>query len=152
MAGLPESDLDSASSMYSFIRTFGWIWGVTAPGIIFNAVFDQNRHRIPDPALREQVSGGQAYSFARQVHVVRDDYSTAVWSEVTDVYAESLRVIWWFGLAISLLFLLAVGGEKELELRKELETEYGLDDRAKGMEPSSTEIGSEKIGQPAAGA
>ncbi|KAI0892443.1 major facilitator superfamily domain-containing protein [Annulohypoxylon nitens] len=132
MAGLPESDVAVSSSTYSFIRTFGWIWGVTAPGIIFNAVFDQNLNQISDPALRTQLSGGQAYSFASQVHNVRSNYPTSVWSEVIATYIQSLRAIWWFGLEVSGLALLAIGGERELELRKELETEYGLDQTKEG--------------------
>ncbi|KAI1205188.1 MFS general substrate transporter [Annulohypoxylon truncatum] len=127
MAGLPERDVAVASSTYSFIRTFGWIWGVTAPGIIFTAIFDGNLDQISDLGLRKQLSGGQAYSFASQVHNVRNKYSKAV----TAVYIESLRAIWWFGLGVSILALLAIAGEKELELRKELETDYGLEE-AKG--------------------
>ncbi|KAI0023524.1 major facilitator superfamily domain-containing protein [Xylariomycetidae sp. FL0641] len=127
MAGLPESDVASASSTYSFIRAFGWIWGVTAPGILFNAVFNQNLHKISDPALRSQLSDGQAYAFASQAHILKDEYPSDVWGDVTGVYVESLRAIWWFGLALSILSFLVVGGERELELRKELETEYGLE-------------------------
>lgn len=138
MAGLSESDVAAASSTYSFIRTFGWIWGVTAPGIIFNAVFDGKVHTISDPGLRTQLSEGQAYSFASQVHKVRDDYSAAMWSEVTEVYITSLRAVWWFGLAISLLAFLCVSGEKELELRKELETEYGLENDKDKSQGSAT--------------
>lgn len=149
MAGLPESDVAVASSTYSFIRTFGWIWGVTAPGLIFNAVFDQNLHQISDIDLRTQLSGGQAYSFASQVHKVKNDYGTDVWGEVTEVYLKSLRAIWWFGLAISLLALLAVGGEKELELRKDLETEYGLEEAKDSPQLSITENGG-KSDHPAA--
>ncbi|KAK7751513.1 hypothetical protein SLS62_006600 [Diatrype stigma] len=139
MAGLPESDVAVASSTYSFIRTFGWIWGVTAPSLIFNSVFDQNLYRISDTGLRTQLSGGQAYSFASQVHKVRDNYSPTIWGEVTEVYIESLRAIWWFGLAVSILALLAVGGEKELELRKELETEYGLEETKNSQHISLTD-------------
>ncbi|KAI1778062.1 MFS general substrate transporter [Hypoxylon cercidicola] len=140
MAGLPESDVAVASATYSFIRTFGWIWGVTAPSLIFNAVFDQNLNKISDPGLRIQLFGGRAYSFASQAHVVRSNYSADVWNEVTAVYSESLRAIWWFGLAVSLLTFLLVGGEKELELRKELETDYGLDERKGNSQQSSTEV------------
>lgn len=129
LAGLPEADVAAASSTYSFIRTFGWIWGVTVPGIIFNAVFDQNLEKISDATLRLQLAGGQAYSFASQIHSVRGDYSDAVWAEVWGVYIESPKAIWWFGLAISILSFFAVGFEKELELRKDLDTEYGLDER-----------------------
>ncbi|KAI0099756.1 major facilitator superfamily domain-containing protein [Nemania sp. FL0031] len=137
MAGLPESDVATASSTFSFIRTFGWIWGVTAPGLIFNAVFDQNLDRITDPGLREKLSNGQAYAFASQVHRLRDSFAPEIWSQVTGVYIESMRAIWWFSLAITVLSFFAVGFEKEVELRNELETDYGLDGTHKWNESGS---------------
>lgn len=37
----------------------------------------------------------------------------------------SLKAVWWLGLGISGLGFLLAGGEKELELSTELNTEYG---------------------------
>ncbi|KAJ8133117.1 hypothetical protein O1611_g505 [Lasiodiplodia mahajangana] len=126
MAGLPESDVASSSATYSFIRTFGYIWGVTIPGIIFNAVFDSNIDHISDPSLREQLRGGAAYAFASRAHSLKSSIEASVWSQVTDVYTWSLRAIWWVCFGISVFSFLIVGIEKNLELRTDLDTDYGL--------------------------
>ncbi|OTA76495.1 hypothetical protein M434DRAFT_38839 [Hypoxylon sp. CO27-5] len=127
MAPLPENYVASASATYSFIRTFGYIWGVTIPGIIFNATFDHNLSVISDPALRDRLRGGAAYAFASQVHSLRDTLSATLWNEMAEVYVRSLRVIWWVCLGISLVSFFAVWIQRSLELRKEHDTEYGLD-------------------------
>ncbi|KAH8586114.1 major facilitator superfamily domain-containing protein [Bisporella sp. PMI_857] len=128
MAALPESDVASASATYSFVRTFGYIWGVTIPSIIFNGVFNKNLSRISSPELQSQLRDGVAYSFASQAHRIRPTLDAKVWEEVVEVYAKSLRTIWWVGLGVSLVGFFLVGAERGLELRKELDTEYGIND------------------------
>ncbi|PQE04871.1 major Facilitator Superfamily protein [Rutstroemia sp. NJR-2017a BBW] len=103
MAGLPESDVASASAAYSFVRTFGYIWGVTIASIIFNSEFNKHLSSISSPTLQKEL----------------------------EVYVKSLRTIWWVGLAFSIVGFFVVGAERGLELRKELETEYGIDDEKK---------------------
>ncbi|CRG84678.1 hypothetical protein PISL3812_01932 [Talaromyces islandicus] len=53
IAALPESDAASAAATYSFIRTFGGIWGVRIPSTIFNAVVNGNLSRISLSSLRD---------------------------------------------------------------------------------------------------
>lgn len=127
MAGLPESDVASASAAYSFVRTFGYIWGVTIASIIFNSTFNKNLSNISSPSLQSELADGAAYSFASHVHEIRGQYDASVWNEVVQVYVKSLKNIWWVGLAFSLVGFFTVGAERGLELRKELETEYGID-------------------------
>ncbi|PQE32926.1 major Facilitator Superfamily protein [Rutstroemia sp. NJR-2017a WRK4] len=131
MAGLPESDVASASAAYSFVRTFGYIWGVTIASIIFNSEFNKHLSSISSSALQKELEDGAAYSFASHVHEVRGQYDASVWNEVVQVYVKSLRTIWWVGLAFSIVGFFAVGAERGLELRKELETEYGIDEEKK---------------------
>ncbi|CAG8959987.1 hypothetical protein HYFRA_00012704 [Hymenoscyphus fraxineus] len=134
MAGLPESDVASASATYSFIRNFGYLWGVTFPGIIFNFVVKRSLNLISDESLRSQLRDDAAYSFASQVHLLRHELSPTVSQELTEVYTKGLRAIWWFGLGISIFSFFAVVGEQDLELRKELDTEYGLEASEKSKE------------------
>jgi hypothetical protein len=130
LAPLPEQDVAAVSATYSFIRTFGYIWGVTISGVVFNAVFDQKIKRIPDKSLMTRLQGGAGYSFASQAHELKETFDSAVWNEVVGVYTESLRAIWWICLGISIFSFFAVAFEQEVELRNELNTEYGLDDEA----------------------
>ncbi|KAL4756768.1 MFS general substrate transporter [Aspergillus foveolatus] len=130
MAALPESDVAASSAAYSFTRTFGYIWGVTVASVIFNAVVDNNVHLISDGALREKVGGAGAYSFASQAHRIIQEgggREASGWDEVAGVYTRGLKTIWWVTLGISVLGMVAVSCERRLELRKELETEYGID-------------------------
>lgn len=142
MAALSESDVAVSAATYSFIRTFGYIWGVVIASVIFNAVIGSHAGSISSTALRAQVSGADAYSFASQAHRVIKEAggrSEAGWDEVAAVYTQALKVIWWAGLGISLVGLLAVGMEKRLELRKELDTKYGIEegtDNSSGVEAS----------------
>ena len=130
LAGLPESDVASASAAFTFMRTFGYVWGVTVPSVIFNAVVDSNLYLISSSDLQNLLRGGGAYGFASQMHLVRDIVPGEVLSELIILYTKSLRVIWWVGLGISLLSFFAVGLERGLELRRTLDTEYGLDEGA----------------------
>ncbi|KAI1077232.1 major facilitator superfamily domain-containing protein [Whalleya microplaca] len=131
LAALPESDVASGTAAFSFIKTFGFVWGVTIPSIIFNAVFNTNLSLISSSDLRKQLENGQAYSFASRVHNVSAMVDQNVWDEVVQVYITSLRAIWWFGLGVSSVAFLLVGGERGLELSTELKTEYGLEDMSR---------------------
>ncbi|KAI0009060.1 hypothetical protein F4779DRAFT_641097 [Xylariaceae sp. FL0662B] len=84
---------------------------------------------ISDESLRTQFSGVRAYSFANQAYSIRDSYGPIAWSEVADVYIVSLGAICWLKLAVRLFTFFAVGAERDLELRKELKTEYGLEEK-----------------------
>lgn len=134
MAALPESDVAAASAVYSFVRTFGYIWGVTMPSIIFNGVFNKNLSLISQSSLRDQLRDGAAYSFASEMHRIRHTLDPRVLSEVIEVYMRSLRAIWWVGLGISIASFFAVFLQRGLELRQDLETEYGLDKDGEGNE------------------
>ncbi|KAI1446719.1 major facilitator superfamily domain-containing protein, partial [Annulohypoxylon stygium] len=127
MAALPESDVASATAAFSFIKTFGYVWGVTIPSILFNAVINNNLSLISSPSLRDQLRNGGAYSFASQANSLAGSVDGIVWNEVEQMYMRSLNAIWWFGLGISAVSFLAVGLERGLELSTELNTEFGLD-------------------------
>ncbi|KAI9039704.1 MFS general substrate transporter [Aspergillus affinis] len=144
MAALSEADVASASATYSLIRTFGYIWGVTIPSIVFNGVWkgELARGRIQAEWLRKELREGGAYTFASQGHSLKSDVKGNIWSEVVTVYIRSLETIWWIGLGISLFGFCLVWVAKELELRTELETEYGTQEKRpkEGEAPSASQI------------
>ena len=128
MAGLPESDVASATAAFSFVKTFGYVWGVTIASILFNGVANRNLEGVSDGVVRERLRDGAAYAFASEVHVVRNSLGDGVWGEVVWVYTAGLNTIWWVGLGVSVVSFFVVGLERGLELRQELDTEFGLDD------------------------
>lgn len=141
MAALPESDVAASSATYSFIRTFGYIWGVTIPSIVFNGVWKGQlaAGRIRNGWLREQLWEGGAYAFASRAHVLKENMEGRVWDEIVDVYVRSLKTIWWVGLGISGAGFCLVWVAKELKLRTELETEYGIEKKAGGGQGRESE-------------
>ncbi|KJZ74565.1 hypothetical protein HIM_06161 [Hirsutella minnesotensis 3608] len=146
MAPLSEKDVASSSALYSLVRTFGYIWGVVIPGVIFNAVFDKSLGDIPDQKLQSQLRGGGGYSFASQAHELHSNYDASTWEGVLNIYSKSLRTIWWVCLGLSLFSLLAVGLERDVELRKELDTEFGLEDE-KDKGASGSEVVEKELPQ-----
>ncbi|KAI1363925.1 major facilitator superfamily domain-containing protein [Xylaria arbuscula] len=128
LAALPDSDVASANAAFSFVRTFGFTWGVTLASIIFNAVFNRNLSQIELPSLRDELRNGGAYAFASQVEKVKPLIDAESWNQILRVYIASLRSVWWFGLGTSILALLLVVVEEDLVLSTELETDYGLHD------------------------
>ncbi|KAI0100866.1 major facilitator superfamily domain-containing protein [Nemania sp. FL0031] len=126
LAALPDSDVASANAAFSFVRTFGFTWGVTLASIIFNAVFNHNLSQIQSPEPRDRLRNGGAYAFASQAEKIKLLIDSESWDQILRVYTVSLRSVWWFGLGISVLALLLVGIEEDLVLSTELKTEYGL--------------------------
>ncbi|KAH7412748.1 major facilitator superfamily domain-containing protein [Cadophora sp. MPI-SDFR-AT-0126] len=135
-AGLPEELAASSTATFAFTRSFGAVWGVTIPAVIFNNQFNKSAKAISDPAVRALFSNGQAYA-----HGTRDfinSFEPAVREEIIGVYVGSLKVVWQVAIAISAFSFLLVFIEKEIKLRTELETEYGM--KGKRAEESSKSL------------
>ncbi|KAK4233028.1 putative MFS-type transporter YusP [Achaetomium macrosporum] len=122
-AVLPESDTAISTSTYSFIRSFGFVWGATIPSIIFNDRVDAALGSIDDPNVRAALAHGGAYSYALEVRKL----TGTTLQQTLDVYAEALRAVWFGGLAFALVGFLLVFVEKHVDLRVTLETEFGLE-------------------------
>ncbi|KAH8172782.1 major facilitator superfamily protein [Sarocladium implicatum] len=128
LAPLSESDTALATATWSFARAFGMVWGTAIPAVIFNTRSDELAPKIiSDPTLRQTISGGKAYEHATSAFLktLPEEWR----AQVTSVFAKSLRLTWLVALAFGAVGLLAVFFEKEVPMRNELETEYGLEER-----------------------
>lgn len=125
MASLEESDVASATGVYSFLRSFGYIWGITIPGIIFNAEFGRHITLISDSAVREVMVNGRAYQSVSGAYI--KSLSPILQQEVVSVYLKALKAVWIGAVAFGLTGVVAVFVEKHISLRTSLETKYGLE-------------------------
>jgi hypothetical protein len=127
-------DVAAATGAYSFLRSFGYVWGMTVPSIIFNNRFDQSSVWIEDMSVREALKGGRAYQLATGPYI--HTLPQPVRGQVVDVYLDALKMVWFGAMAIGASGLVAVAIEKHVPLRESLETQYGLEDsgRDKGTE------------------
>ncbi|EED17267.1 efflux pump antibiotic resistance protein, putative [Talaromyces stipitatus ATCC 10500] len=136
-APLDESDVATATGLWSFVRGFGAIWGVTIPAAVFNNEASKYAVMVSDAAVAQKLSGGKAYESATQefLNTISDP---AVKAEVIRVFARSMQTVWYVCLAFSLPGLIITLFEKEVTLRQDLQTEFGIEDKkdpaAFGME------------------
>ncbi|KAI0435794.1 MFS general substrate transporter [Xylaria telfairii] len=127
LASLPERDVAAATGVYSFLRSFGYVWGATIPGIIFNNRFNELSYRISDPTVRQTLADGRAYQFTSGAYL--KTLEPNIRSEVLDVYLQALKVVWYGALGFGASGLIAVAVEKHVPLRTNLETTYGMEDK-----------------------
>jgi len=125
------TDFDTATSVatISLARSFGFVWGSLIPSIIFNNRFDQLASHITDSATRSTLSGGQAYAHATNSYL--NSLTGDNKSQVIQTYTQSLKLVWYIGIAFCVLGLIFVLLEKEIDLRTELQTDFGIVDNKK---------------------
>ncbi|EEA23758.1 hypothetical protein TMatcc_006831 [Talaromyces marneffei ATCC 18224] len=129
---LPESDVAVATATWAFMRGFGTIWGVAIPLAIFNSKVDSLAAvRLSDNwEARTELSNGGAYTLAAggflyPVLGLEDDPDLE--ATIKSIYVDSLKLCWQVGLGFALLGFLLTFVAKELHMRTELETEFGLE-------------------------
>ncbi|KAL8896246.1 MAG: hypothetical protein Q9207_007799 [Kuettlingeria erythrocarpa] len=141
-AALPESDAAAATGTFAFLRSFGFVWGVTIPSIIFNRRFANLQFQISDGTVRQRLASGRAYGYASESYAKMLPHDLA--EEVVGVYTESLKAVWEAAIAFALLGFMAVFIAKHIKLRTELETDFGLDEVEKRRAKADGEAGAEK--------
>lgn len=121
----PESDQATATASWAFIRSFGCIWGVAIPAAIFNNRLQRCVVHISDLAVRHQLSDGQAYGYATHKYITQFQNPTRL--QIIQSFAGALKFLWCISTAFSgTAFFLALL-EKDVPLRTELSTEFGLE-------------------------
>ena len=150
LAALPESHVATASGAYSFMRSFGYVWGVTLASIVFNGRFDGLAERITDAAVRLRLVDGAAYGFASRgfVQALPPDTQT----QVVGVYVAALQTVWWVMAGVACAGFVCVLAERHIELRKELDTEFGLEEGKRRGAEGEAEAGSNATTDAAAAA
>jgi len=129
-APLTEEDTALCTATWSFMRTYGFIWGATIATAVFNNRFDVLAPRITDTAIGSQLTNGRAYEYATKIFInsIADPVTV---TEVRSVYVDALNVVWYVSLAFAGLGFLLVFLEKEVPLRKELDTKFSMEEKEK---------------------
>lgn len=135
LAPLAEADVAVATATWAFMRGFGTIWGAAIPLAVFNTrVNDLASSRLADEGTRELLSNGGAYALAAG-GVGYSLIDESLRDTVKGIYVDSLQLCWQVGLAFAFLGLLIALVAKEIPMRTELETEFGLADETKPRSP-----------------
>lgn len=136
-AKLSEADTALSTGSWAFLRSVGIIWGVSIPAAIFNNQIDQHLPSIDDESARQALSGGQAYAHASKDFI--NSFAGDIRDQVLDVYSKSLRYVWLISIVFAGSAFLVVFLEREVKLRTELDTEFGLEKEKKAEGESSPE-------------
>jgi len=125
LAGLEEKDVAIATGTWSFLKSFGIIWGVTIPAVVFNGRINYLSANIDDVAVREMLENGQAYQHGTKGFL--DSLGGVAREEVVRVYEGGLRSVWVAGTVVAGLAFLICFLERQIKLRTSLETEFGIE-------------------------
>ncbi|KAK0386214.1 hypothetical protein NLU13_6051 [Sarocladium strictum] len=128
LAPLSESDTALGAATWSFVRSFGMVWGTAIPAAVFNTRSDQLAPELIDsPALRADITGGKAYEHATSAFL--GTLSDAASEQINNVFSRGLHQTWLVSLAFAGMGLLAATLAREVPMRSELDTEYGMEER-----------------------
>ncbi|KUJ20443.1 MFS general substrate transporter [Mollisia scopiformis] len=143
-ASLTEDDTALSTSTWAFVRSFGLIWGATIPTAAFNNRFNTLLYRITDSAVAQQLANGAAYERATKsfMDAITDPVTRA---QVVSVYVDSIKTVWFVSMSFAALGFLLVIIEKEIPLRKELDTKFSIEETVKSKN-SDPENSASKVG------
>lgn len=152
-APLEESLVALSTGTWTFTRGFGTIWGVTIPAAIFNNECRVRADGLTDQNLAKFLNSGKAYQYATQTFLdsIVDPSSR---QEVVNLFRfvshpprvflfcppppkhlltmwQSMRTVWYVGVAFAGLGWLLVWLEREVTLRSKLNTKFGLEEKNK---------------------
>lgn len=126
-ASLAEADQAAATGTWCFIRTLGQVWGIAIAGTIFNFYAKDFSHLIDDPIARHALGNGDAYASATRYFVMQ--FPEPVQRQIRDVFLLALRRVFLISIAFGGAAFLFALFEKDIPLRKSLDTEYGMKER-----------------------
>lgn len=131
LASLPPSEVATATATWTFMRSFGSIWGIAIPSAIFN---DRVNHLVRErlgnaPAIAAQLVNGKAYERATAVFIA--SLGANVRPIVVGIYVDALKVVWYASIAFAVIGLPICLFVKGLDLSSVLETEFGMEEKKK---------------------
>lgn len=131
LASLPPSEVATATATWTFMRSFGSIWGIAIPSAIFN---DKVNHLVRErlanaPAVAAQLVNGKAYERATAVFIA--SLGANVRPIVVGIYVDALKVVWYASIAFAVIGLPICFFVKSLDLSSVLETEFGMQEKKK---------------------
>lgn len=131
---LPESDVAVATATWAFMRGFGTIWGAAVPLAIFNSRVNtlvDDRLAGAD-AIKKLLRNGGAYTLAAggslRSKLGKLGGQADLMRTVRGIYVDGLKLSWQVGLGFAVLGLAMTLVARELHMRTDLETEFGLEE------------------------
>ncbi|AEO71940.1 uncharacterized protein THITE_2032283, partial [Thermothielavioides terrestris NRRL 8126] len=125
-AGVAESDSAAATASWTFIRSFGNVWGVAIPAAVFNTYTSQFASAVDDPVAKARLQHGDSYTWATKSFI--EQFTKQVQDQIVGVFSRALSKVFLVSIGFAGLAFLLSFVEREVHLRTELDTEFGLED------------------------
>lgn len=141
LASLPTSEVATGTATWTFMRSFGSIWGIAIPSAIMNdRVNSLVKDRLSNlPLIAAQLLNGGAYQKATAKFVSSLAPTPVVRETVIGIYVDALKIVWYGSIAFAVIGLPICLGVQSLDLSNELETEFGMEAR-KNAEAKGTDV------------
>ncbi|KAK6082342.1 major facilitator superfamily transporter [Seiridium cupressi] len=100
-APLEESLVTLSTGVWTFVRGFSTVWGVTIPAAVFNNECRRNAETLTDANLASFLQGGKAYQYATQ-NFLDSIQNPASRAKVIHIFSKSVRTvcIQWYSVLI----------------------------------------------------
>jgi MFS family permease len=123
---LTDKENAAATGSWAFLRGLGSLLGVAIPNAVFNAQFSAVLDSIQDARAKAELSNGQAYQHASAAFIA--EFKDQVRNQILGAFTASFKLVWIIFLGMAVLGLLTTFLERQVHLRKDLDSEYGLKD------------------------
>ncbi|KAK4097156.1 MFS general substrate transporter [Parathielavia hyrcaniae] len=121
---LTDKDNASATGTWAFLRGLGSLLGVAIPNAVFNARFSTTLHSIEDEMARGALSNGQAYEHASATFI--EGFDDEIGGQIVSAFIASFKLVWIIFLALAVLGFIITLLERQVQLRRGLDSDYGL--------------------------
>jgi MFS family permease len=123
---LTDRENAAATGSWAFLRGLGSLLGVASPNSVFNAQFSAALGSIDDALARGELGDGQAYEHASATFI--STFNEPVREQIISAFTASFKLVWIIFLAVAVLGLLTVFLERQVRLRRDLDSDFGLKD------------------------
>ncbi len=130
LAPLTDKDTALATGTWAFMRSFGITWGVAIAGTVYSNRAQQLAREgaiSSSSTVAAEFMAGRAYQDATRIFL--NSLSGETRAQVVSVQSRSLKQSWQVAIAFAGLGFLAVLFLKEVPMRTELETEFGIEEK-----------------------
>jgi len=112
---LPEADVAAVTALFNFARSFGGVWAITIPSVIFNNQINRDISRVADKAVQALLMDGGAYKLASKAFIASMTGVTKI--QVISLYTSALRITWIGAAAFSGAAFFLAAFEKRIRLK-----------------------------------
>ena len=130
-AAVKVSEIAAATSLYSFMRNFGAVWGIAVSTSIYNYKINVLATDLP-ASIYAVLKDGGAFATSTVGYKTFGEYA----NKVNDIAIHALRFSFWSLFALAAVGIVCAICFDSLHLSRNLETEYGMQEKEKRIDES----------------